>query len=221
MNRIGLMIDVSHPSKGSMMQTAALSKAPIIASSAKAGGSNQPTRAEDVREQLDGRIDLIVDGGPTRYKKGSTIVAVNGQGFAVKRAGVFDERTVRRLASWTILSCTNNTCRSPITIKSCAQSGRIGCRGSDWMQAFCKSAGPTRSRRRAVGNSVAVCQSMGIDLRPSHLAVDPQLIQSATQSHDGQSHLRNRHFVAQAAARRRCWIDGNLRPGGRTDRHLP
>jgi membrane dipeptidase len=32
MNRLGMMIDVSHPSKGSMMQTLALSKAPIIAS---------------------------------------------------------------------------------------------------------------------------------------------------------------------------------------------
>ena len=32
MNRWGIMVDVSHPSKGSMMQTVALSKAPIIAS---------------------------------------------------------------------------------------------------------------------------------------------------------------------------------------------
>jgi membrane dipeptidase len=32
MNRVGLMIDVSHPSKASMMQSLALSKAPIIAS---------------------------------------------------------------------------------------------------------------------------------------------------------------------------------------------
>jgi membrane dipeptidase len=32
MNRLGIMIDISHPSKGSMMQTLALTKAPIIAS---------------------------------------------------------------------------------------------------------------------------------------------------------------------------------------------
>jgi len=32
MNRLGIMVDVSHPSKQSMMQTVALSKAPIIAS---------------------------------------------------------------------------------------------------------------------------------------------------------------------------------------------
>ncbi len=32
MNRVGIMIDISHPSKASMLQTVALSKAPIIAS---------------------------------------------------------------------------------------------------------------------------------------------------------------------------------------------
>ena len=32
MNRVGIMIDISHPSKQSMLQTVALSKAPIIAS---------------------------------------------------------------------------------------------------------------------------------------------------------------------------------------------
>ena len=32
MNRLGIMIDISHPSKGSMMQSLALTKAPIIAS---------------------------------------------------------------------------------------------------------------------------------------------------------------------------------------------
>ena len=32
MNKVGIMIDVSHPSKESMMQTLALTKAPIIAS---------------------------------------------------------------------------------------------------------------------------------------------------------------------------------------------
>jgi membrane dipeptidase len=36
MNRLGIMVDVSHPSKASMMQSVALSKAPIIASHARA-----------------------------------------------------------------------------------------------------------------------------------------------------------------------------------------
>ncbi len=37
MNRLGIMIDISHPSKESMIQMITLSKAPIIASHSSAG----------------------------------------------------------------------------------------------------------------------------------------------------------------------------------------
>src|SRR3954453_1777864 len=47
MNRVGLMIDVSHPSKASMMQTLALTKAPIIAS------HSAVRRLADVSRNLD------------------------------------------------------------------------------------------------------------------------------------------------------------------------
>jgi microsomal dipeptidase-like Zn-dependent dipeptidase len=48
MNRLGIMVDVSHPSKQSMMQTAARSKAPIIASHSSARAlSNVPRNIPD------------------------------------------------------------------------------------------------------------------------------------------------------------------------------
>jgi membrane dipeptidase len=51
MNRVGIMVDVSHPSKASMMQTVALSKAPIIAShSAARALANHSRNMDD--EQL-------------------------------------------------------------------------------------------------------------------------------------------------------------------------
>ncbi len=51
MNRLGIMVDVSHPSKQSMMQTVALSKAPIIAShSAARALANHSRNMDD--EQL-------------------------------------------------------------------------------------------------------------------------------------------------------------------------
>jgi membrane dipeptidase len=51
MNRLGIMVDVSHPSKASMMQTVALSKAPIIAShSAARALANHSRNMDD--EQL-------------------------------------------------------------------------------------------------------------------------------------------------------------------------
>lgn len=52
MNRLGMMIDVSHPSKASMMQTVALSKAPIMASHSGVRAICNHSRNMDV-EQLD------------------------------------------------------------------------------------------------------------------------------------------------------------------------
>ena len=48
MNRLGMMVDVSHPSKGSMLQALGLSKAPIIAShSAVRALANQSRNMDD------------------------------------------------------------------------------------------------------------------------------------------------------------------------------
>lgn len=90
-------------------------RAPIIASSANVAGMPPATDAAEIAEGLGDQIDLILDGGPTRYKKGSTVVALNGDGFQLLRQGVLDERTVRRMAAISVLFvCTGNTCRSPM-----------------------------------------------------------------------------------------------------------
>ena len=88
---------------------------PVVAASANRAGEAPPCRADEVLEELDGRIDLILDGGPSRYAKASTVVRIDGRGFEVLRQGVYDERTVRRLATQRVLLvCTGNTCRSPM-----------------------------------------------------------------------------------------------------------
>jgi membrane dipeptidase len=52
MNRLGIMVDVSHPSKTSMMQTVALSKAPIIASHSAARALADHSRNMDDEQLL-------------------------------------------------------------------------------------------------------------------------------------------------------------------------
>jgi membrane dipeptidase len=52
MNRLGMMVDVSHPSKQSMMQTVALSKAPIIASHSSARALANHSRNLDDEQLL-------------------------------------------------------------------------------------------------------------------------------------------------------------------------
>ncbi|MGB6150487.1 MAG: dipeptidase [Pricia sp.] len=58
MNRLGIMIDVSHPSKASMMQTVALSEAPIIASHSSARALCDHSRNLD-----DEQLQLIRENG--------------------------------------------------------------------------------------------------------------------------------------------------------------
>jgi L-threonylcarbamoyladenylate synthase len=60
-------------------------------------------------------VDLVLDGGPTRYSKPSTIIKVNTDSYEIVRAGVYDQRIVERLLRTTILFvCSGNTCRSPM-----------------------------------------------------------------------------------------------------------
>jgi len=60
---------------------------PLAAPSANRFGRVSPTMAEDVRDELDGRIPLIVDGGPTAHGIESTIVAVRDGKIHILRRG--------------------------------------------------------------------------------------------------------------------------------------
>ncbi len=60
-------------------------------------------------------IAAILDGGPTRYRRSSTLVRIDGEKYSVTRPGVIDERILQRMADFTILFlCSGNTCRSPM-----------------------------------------------------------------------------------------------------------
>lgn len=87
-------------------------------------GSAPAVEADEAQEAVErrnaswagmGRCQLVVDGGRTKYAKSSTVIRVRQNRWSLVRAGVWDERTVRRLAKFTLLFvCTGNTCRSPM-----------------------------------------------------------------------------------------------------------
>ena len=91
MNRLGMMIDISHPSKESMMQTIAISKAPIIAShSAVRAICNHSRNMDD--EQMDA------------MKKNGGVMQVVAFNAYVKCDPVRDDaRTAARAAAMEIL----------------------------------------------------------------------------------------------------------------------
>jgi L-threonylcarbamoyladenylate synthase len=60
---------------------------PLAAPSANRSGRVSPTTAQHVADDLGGRIELILDGGPCRVGVESTILAVNGSQLQLLRPG--------------------------------------------------------------------------------------------------------------------------------------
>jgi L-threonylcarbamoyladenylate synthase len=70
---------------------------------------------EQLPESLQENVDLVLDAGPTRFSRPSTLLRVGEDGYEVVRTGVYDERIIDRMLKTTILFvCSGNTCRSPM-----------------------------------------------------------------------------------------------------------
>lgn len=65
----------------------AAAERPIAAPSANRSGRPSPTRAEHVREDLEGRIELILDGGPTPVGVESTVLDMTTEPPTLLRPG--------------------------------------------------------------------------------------------------------------------------------------
>ncbi len=88
---------------------------PIVAASANFAGQPAAIEGQDIHEDLLKQVELLIDVGPTQYRKASTIVSVDDGGVEILREGVLDPRMIERLATLKILFvCTGNTCRSPM-----------------------------------------------------------------------------------------------------------
>lgn len=74
----------AHPAMQALLK--AIGK-PLAAPSANASGRLSPTRAEHVLASLNGRIPLVIDGGPTERGLESTIVAATGGPLRLLRRG--------------------------------------------------------------------------------------------------------------------------------------
>jgi L-threonylcarbamoyladenylate synthase len=89
---------------------------PVVATSANVSGASALVLPEEVARVFDGRVDLILDGGPARLAHESTIVRVRSDGgVEVLREAEIPASAIREAAGTSILFvCTGNTCRSPM-----------------------------------------------------------------------------------------------------------
>jgi protein-tyrosine phosphatase len=159
---------------------------PVVASSANQAGSASACSAEDVLAAFDGSVDLLIDSGPTRYQKDSTIVRCANDDVTIVRKGVYDERMIRRLLRLRLLFvCTANACRSPIAAGLAKKllADRLGCtvgelrgRGVEVQSAGLYAA----DGRRPTPEAVAAAKELGADIaRHRTRRLTPELVEAA------------------------------------------
>jgi L-threonylcarbamoyladenylate synthase len=85
----------SHPVARALISAAGM---PIAAPSANSFGRPSPTTAAHVLEDLDGRIDAVVDGGPTWHGVESTVVDASQSPLIVYRPGAVTLEALRSVA---------------------------------------------------------------------------------------------------------------------------
>ncbi len=156
-----------HPVASQLLQEV---DGPVVAASANRAGRAPPVTLQAAVAELNGHLDLALDGGPTRYNRPSTIVRIDNDRYDIVREGVFDRRMIDDLARINLLFvCTGNTCRSPMArgIAERLVAERMGCAPGDLAQhniEIC-SAGTSAARGvSASSHAVEVLAERSIDI---------------------------------------------------------
>lgn len=110
-NSIGIRCP-DHPVAVSLLKSA---KYPVVAPSANLAAQPPAVDASQVLDSFQGQIDLIIDAGPCKYKKSSTVVKTGSMGLDILREGVYSQAELEKISELSFLFvCTGNTCRSPM-----------------------------------------------------------------------------------------------------------
>lgn len=164
-NTIGLRC----PSDAFAQTMLAAAKGPVVAASANRADHPPPQTANEALTELDGKVDLIIDEGPTRYAKPSTIVRVTGSNYETLREGVYDARIVANFATFRMLFvCTGNTCRSPMAeaLARDIVAKKLDCGAAELAShgVEIRSAGTAGGGGRAADHAVSVMAAKGLEL---------------------------------------------------------
>ncbi len=87
----------------------------VGAPSANLSGRPPAVTGQEVAAAFEGKLEVIVDAGPTRQKGASTVVRIQGARAEVLREGAIPRSMIEEVNLTTVLFvCTGNTCRSPM-----------------------------------------------------------------------------------------------------------
>ena len=144
---------------------------PVVGPSANLTGQPPAVDAEAVLAQFANQIDLLLDGGPCKYKKSSTVVKMGKEGLEILRPGVYSQTDLEEMSQVKFLFvCTGNTCRSPMAEgmfrKYLAKKLRCPVDQLDEMGYKVSSAGVMdMAGCPASLEAIAACAAKGIDIK--------------------------------------------------------
>ncbi len=105
----------AHPVAQALLAACGL---PIAAPSANRFGHISPTTAAHVLDDLNGRIDMVLDGGPTAHGVESTVLEVRGSGAVVYRAGAISIEALQSLLGSVVMYQPQLTTTPPASLPS-------------------------------------------------------------------------------------------------------
>jgi L-threonylcarbamoyladenylate synthase len=151
----------AHPVARALIDAAAV---PVAAPSANLFSRPSPTQAAHVIEDLDGRIDLVVDGGPTTIGVESTVLDLTGDAPTVLRPGAVTIEMLRKVVRRVRMSQGSGTRDSGLGIVPMPSPGMLEKHYSPRavltlyegeisavLQSLCEAAGIALAEGKSVG----------------------------------------------------------------------
>lgn len=92
------LVGVRMPAHLAMLETILQAGVPVAAPSANLFGHTSPTCAEHVLDDLDGRIDAVLDAGPTMHGVESTVLDPGQSPMTIYRPGAITAEQIRKVA---------------------------------------------------------------------------------------------------------------------------
>lgn len=156
----GKTIGVRMPDHPIALRLVQESQCTIAAPSANIEGNDPPSTCQEALKDLDGLVEMIIDGGIARIGKGSSVVDVTKERPIVLREGVITQKDVDRITGkkTVLFVCTGNSCRSVMAeylLKSRIQ-------GRDDVEVISAGTG-VFLRSTASSETIAVLHEEGID----------------------------------------------------------
>ena len=166
-NSIGIRCP-DHPVAAMLLQRAKYS---VVAPSANTTGQAPSIDAQQVLTQFSGQIDILLDAGPCKYKKSSSVVKIGNNALEILRSGVYSETELKEMSQVKILLvCTGNTCRSPMAegiFRKCIAE-KLKCKVDQLGEKGYKvsSAGMMNMAGSPASlEAVAACAAKGVDIK--------------------------------------------------------